>query len=65
MTQASSATDGPLCFMFDNRGHRLGGEIDVENRKHATMIADMTPEDWADAARMLHEWEAGRHREQS
>ncbi|MBE1574805.1 hypothetical protein [Amycolatopsis roodepoortensis] len=50
--------------MFDNRGHRVGGEIDIANRKHATTIADMTPEDWADAARMLREWEAGRRREQ-
>jgi hypothetical protein len=50
---------GPPDLGFDSRGRRRAGEIDLENRKAPTTIADMTAEDWAEAARLVRAWDAG------
>jgi hypothetical protein len=56
---ARSKGGGSPDLGFDSRGRRRAGEIDLENRNLGTTIADMTAEDWAEAARLLRAWDAG------
>ncbi|RSN65400.1 hypothetical protein DMH01_03210 [Amycolatopsis sp. WAC 04182] len=39
-------------FDFDHRGHRVGGEIDLDNRSFRP-VSETTPEEWAEFERRL------------
>jgi hypothetical protein len=57
MPEASNMTPG-YSLEFDHRGHRVGGEIDLDAPRLPTTISKMTEEAWAETAEADRQWRA-------